>query len=303
MLIKSERETTKKFDVIKSRWAKVFSIGIFSIFMSHVVFAGLSSAYLMGMESHRLLNVRNFNKFDWTDLISAFAARHSNVDSLFAGSSFMWGYSWPQDVVLTSYFHNALNVSMIGASPDSTIQALNAALPIKANRVIVEINPSNMGANLPVYEPSAALPTRDSYFSFFLSRFFGTEIIGAAYNQYEYDQAEIEYAQPPLPDDYFLHPNDIEADRVLERLSAIANVTREISEETYLFFSPQIFDGSPRFLVETYEKLNAICAQESRINCIDTTGFQEKAHFANVSHLNIRGHAAFASFLKKQIGL
>ena len=47
--------------------------------------------------------------------------------------------------------------------------------------------------------------------------------------------------------------------------------------------------------------LYSMCQEQKNIICIDTYSFDDPYHFGNVSHLNIRGHKAFANFLMDAI--
>jgi hypothetical protein len=309
-------------------WVKFVVAALGAALLSHVLYAAAAAAFTHATEEHRLINVRNFPTSARTSLIEAFVeSRRSKADIEVAvvGTSFSWGYSWPEDVVYSSFLENrqkkhlsVLNLSIIGRGTFGQIETLErlGANGVRTGLLIIEINPSNLNNDLKWGRtaPEAAHARRsfnfiDPYFNFFLFHPYGVNFIAMAYDQYNYRQPERALQIGQVPAGYFLMPADVgrNSGRIESLLALVARSGARVSNRVAVFFSPQLFEiardlGYDAHKVQlAQDMLFKLCLTQQAVECVDAGKFQGREFYSNISHLNQRGHRAFARFLMDEL--
>jgi hypothetical protein len=107
------------------RTVRFLGIMLAGALLAHVAFSAAVSAWIAGTYRHRLFNVRNVeDATQWGPLARLFVEGQSLDDPrpkiLLFGSSFTWGYSWPEEDVFSWHLQEAmpeyqvLNLGVIG---------------------------------------------------------------------------------------------------------------------------------------------------------------------------------------------
>jgi hypothetical protein len=149
----------------------------------------------------------------------------------------------------------------------------------------------------------------DPYFNFFFFHPYGANAIAMAYNQYNYKRPERDLQVRSVPGGYFLKPAKVQRNAALIRtlLASMGDLGARVSSRVVVFFSPQLFEIAPALGSDSvevrlaHEMLFKFCLAQPMLECVDASKFQSREFYSNVSHLNQRGHRAFARFLMDEL--
>ena len=311
---------------------RIVGFSTIGLVIIHFLYVFIAIFYTLHQEEHRLLNIRNFPNKYRAEIERAFinSRLHPQKENiLFVGTSFTWGYSWQEDAIYTYKIQEAIegsknivNLSCIGCSLEWKIDMLLRLdkMKVKAEKLIIEVNSSNVrnargnlakvrSLEATLSEKKVTISSSIPYMDFFLKNPLGISVFPMIFNQYNYFQPDRKISTVPLPSKYymlpdFLNENRENAERYIQLFAHYGNL---IANEVYFFISPIAYEAvsltghSEEDIRKTYNIFYAMCEEQKNITCIDTYSFDDSDHFSNVTHLNIRGHKAFADFLMNAV--
>lgn len=308
------------------RTVRFLGIMLAGALLAHVAFSAAVSAWIAGTYRHRLFNVRNVeDATQWGPLARLFVEGQSLDDPrpkiLLFGSSFTWGYSWPEEDVFSWHLQEAmpeyqvLNLAVIGQDMSGLLKLACDihGTGIKSIFSVVEVNlfnlrPQNLSLDSqPCTESSHyhALGGLINYFHFTISHPWGLEYPRTFWNEYDYQQPERQFSWTPLPNSYFpdltlFKERQIHIKSTIERAIELVST---FSNSIYLFVAPTLQEGAelskypPENLQTIADMIVSFCASSPITLCLDPGLGLPRNDFGNLTHLNMAGHRAFGSWL------
>jgi hypothetical protein len=300
----------------------------FHIAWSAVVVTALRSFY-----EHRIVNVRKMPNVDrkWESFSSSFigeaiqdAVEQQKPLLMFAGSSVTYGYPWQEDVIYTKLVKNNFsdwkvsNLSIIGVGMKALTDFATCALSLESRPdvFIVEIPLVNSTASImpgPMRTPRQCLSYNHrlpDYWPLVISKPYGAGWVSILWDEEAYEKPDSDLIITPLPPNYFAdrdHFAKIQENYVLE-LRRFISAASKMGDKVFVYVSPILTAAIPkaggdRAAVEyQIELTNKICLEYKDVTCLDSSIFSERADlFYNLTHLNHRGHRAFAEWIKPHI--
>jgi hypothetical protein len=314
-------------------FGKLLLFFLTAVFLTHVVFSVFASLVTKGLEEHRLTNVHNFKSLISDPVFRMIASFiESRVDEretiAIVGTSFSWGYAWQENAIFSHHLQkkldqnriNVVNLSVLGGNTINTLNTLSLLKQLgrRPEYLIIEIHLTGFtkaieANNWPVADfnlPWSILGYRLPYLDFYLLNLVGTNFLRTIYNQYNYEKPERNYSFVALPAGYFLTPSRLRAHEDISRrlITNVVKAATEISPNVWLLFAPPYFRGIPDTglnateVWEAYQMLLELCMSLGTVTCLDFSEFQDKAYYRDVSHLGLRGHAAFVTELIRKMG-
>jgi hypothetical protein len=305
----------------------------------HLAWSLLLAAVLSARFQHRIFNTRNVEMpaAAHAGLFSAFV--HDRIAASdkpavgFFGSSFTYGYLWPENRTFSYLFArrrtdlNVFNAGRIGADTDSavadgicpiiaaheTVAAAFVEIPIVNSLGNFE---SRLRQKLPLQGyrfPDVCRSGHDDrrFFDTFVRHPYGLGWLPVLWDEEAYEKPERPLSIAPLPVTYFGTKDEFDAvlPAYREWLPATVSGIRAAATRIYLFPSPIYLagvaeaGGDPQLVEQQFRATLAICRSIEGVTCLDTSEFlNHREFFANLTHLNLEGHRAFAEFLLEQYG-
>lgn len=298
--------------------------------LAHLVFSAVVALAAQRGYPERIFDVRRISDGPHGELVGAYLAsqRPDQIDTLFVGSSFTFGYPWSDEVTFASLYGKAvgervLNVSIVGANTEDlcedVLSELNGA-GMTPGSIVIEFPLINETKQLLLPEDGQAMATiprqtdsgigeaPHSLFSFVLRRPLGVDWIRLLWSPYARSQPERNVSITRVPDDYFASSDDFE--RIKEELTArmrtVLTMAAGVTENVYLFVTPVYLEGVERAgsdkanIERQLRYAQAECRRLAGEKCIDTMNLAaESGSYYNLTHLNKRGHADFAALLSR----
>ena len=320
---------------------KYITLAAAALVVTHLAASAVMSAITAHLYDHRMINVRHLDSHQdkVPNLIAAFLQSHRDGDKpkvLITGSSFSWGYSWPEKGIFSWHLQqlrpdlDVINASAIGYAAYGTVDVLCLAhkAKLKYQTVVVEINLSNtrtaesrrcsglvplsLGrfklnscARVSIAPPLPGM----AYFSFFATTPFGLSNLRMIRDEYNYEQPERKFSFGKLPDDYFLAPQEF--DRAIPNLeelfSSLAEAGAHVSEDVIVLISPIATEGVRRSQFDPQEVqrqqmvLQTLCEKQPKLRCLPLQSDLPLEYFGNLTHLNLSGHAFYGRYFAGEI--
>lgn len=315
--------------IIKYVLCVVLLVLPFHFIWSAAVVGALNEYY-----DHRVLNVRNVENLgrEWEDLTTSFSAEKFNAARIkqkplimFVGSSVTYGFPWQESVVFSKLVANALpryevaNLSIVGAGMRGLtdfatcyLNGKNRPAAIYFELPLVNSVDSIKPDTNPVV-PRACRDERDvvsSYWSLVVSRPFGTGWISLLWPEQDYEKPEVEFFVRPVSKDYFASSErfaTLEENYISELKSFLDNIS-SMADRVYAYISPIYLPaiaeagGDQVSVTHQIQLTMRICREFGRVTCLDASQFESRRElFYNLTHLNQRGHRAFADWFVQHI--
>ena len=302
--------------------------------LTHLAAAVLVASSLSWLYPERIYDVRQWpvDAGSGLGLVGSFLRASVTADRpvlVFAGSSVTYGYLWPERVTFAHLVAAAhpemriLNSSIIGADVSGVNDWVICAA--KRNRlhletVVVELPVVNTLTYLvnmhEAKHPIAPLsrcddgPSDPGYLRYTLSAFRGIGWINLWWSGYTIDKGERVFETAAVPERYFASAAEFEAVRGVFKSQIIATLenAQSIATEVYAFPSPVFVTGvteanrdGAAVRAQLQVALDA-CRSVAGARCIDPAAlYEQRGHFANLTHLNKAGHIAMAELIKSAI--
>jgi hypothetical protein len=298
--------------------------------VAHIAWSLLLAAGLLAGFDHRIFNTRAvaINHGTRLALSAAFLDHRTRGDTGrtvgFLGSSFTYGYPWEEDRIFSDVFAareptlNVFNGSQIGSDIGGIIENVACPLAAAKQKVAVaffEIPIVNTVDNLEQYRrlgasrpPVHCLPPSSwsGFVPIFLSRPFGVGWLPLLWDPERYAKPDEPISIAPLPPEYFGSLEEFEAvlPQYRQWLADAAAVFRKAAAKVYVYPTPIYIPGvkeaggDEQAAKRQFQTSLELCRSLVGIICLDTSGFLDRReYFYNLTHLNQRGHRAFAEWL------
>lgn len=249
----------------------------------------------------------------------------------FFGSSVTYGYpfaySFTDTVQCEFPNHRIVNASTIGASLQMIRQHLLIAAEnqIHFDSVVIEVPFVNDLPYLPDHRPSdEAIRASDasdrawvrrhlgtSYFSFFVRLPWGVNHVAVLRDDFVRSTAEREFATTTIQKGYFASRERFDSlkPHYAEQILDVLRLAQAVSDHTYAFAMPVCLRGvreaghDADALDEQIRFVESVCASMDGVQVLNLQeSFLDKPkYFANCTHLNLRGNAAFGQWIASQL--
>lgn len=303
--------------------------GVAGALMFHVVFSVGVALWAGDLLQHRMVNIRHVDARPdlKPDLIASFlrsVGKDPRSKIMIAGSSFSWGYSWPERNTYTFKMQERhpnnliINASSIGGSIESshTVICVSDAISQRVDVLVVEYSlPNSVRALGGKKELTCSWTDRDwarhvPYLDVLMRTPFGLGSFHIFWDEYNYSQRDKKFNFNALPGTYFPSRTvfDDREENIRDWLQDIADVGRRIAGKVVVFPAPILREGvamsqfDPDEIEAMQARLVELCKSIKGVTCLSPP-LLEKADYANLTHLNIKGHAVFADWLAGELGL
>ena len=248
----------------------------------------------------------------------------------FAGSSFTFGYPWPESMVFSRLFASerpdvaVLNVSMLSADVASVNDWILCAAvrnDVRFDTLVVELPVVNSLSRLATIhrlglESTAALADcrgvgpSPGYFAFALRHPLAVGWIPFLVVSGNYTERDLPVALQPVPKGYFVPTDEFATvkdwygsiiDETLRRAQSIARTVYAYPSPVYVGGMQEI-GSDPRAMDDELAFTVARCKGVGGVRCLDPSPFyRRRGDYYNVTHLNQHGHRDMAAWFAREI--
>ncbi len=300
----------------------------------HLAFSAVVALAAQRGYPERIFDVRKISDGPHGELVGAYlASRPSDqIDTVFVGSSFTFGYPWSDEVTFASLYgktasRRVLNVSIVGANTQDLCEDVLSELTragITPGTLVIEFPLINETKQVLLTDMARSIVTAPrqtdievdaaprSLFNFVVRRPIGLDWIRLLWSPYARSQPERNVSITRIPDDYFASPDDFERvkGKLTTRMQTTLAMAAGVTDEVYMFVTPVYLEGVERAgsdkgnIERQLRFAQAECRRLAGEKCIDTMKLtSESTSYFNLTHLNKKGHADFAALLSNSIRL
>ena len=274
--------------------------------LTHIAWSSIMAAMMFWGYPHRIFDVRRwYETKDYEALVGAFLETRQ-AETVFAGSSFTFGYPWQEEVIFSRLFGKGVNASVIGAN----LAGIDRLILCNLHRhsvqmLILEIPVINSVGGAGFIGPCTS-DRVSSYFSFAFLRPIGTGWFRFLWDNEAYPKPDEAIKISPVPKGYFL--GDYDRRGFEESVVKVVSHAKSVAARVFVLPSPVYLPGVAQVgenaiaVRDQLETAVSACRRVSGVTCLDPSHFYENPrYFLNMTHLNQAGHRAMGEWLQSLI--